>query len=82
MELVVYTKIGCPWSQEVKELLRAKKVKFVEKEVTENKIYFDELLRKAGKAQSPTVDIDGEILADTDAEEVRRVLRKKKYPGF
>jgi len=76
MSLIVYTKIGCPWCIAVTDYLREKKVAFEEREVRGNKAYFDELMKKSGQTKAPTLDLDGEILADTDAEAVELFLRK------
>ena len=36
----------------------------------------------AAGGTTPTLDIDGEILADSDAEQVATYLQKKGTPGF
>ncbi len=74
MPLILYTKTGCPWCQEVLELFAEKNIKFEEREVTGNQNYYDELIVKSGQDKTPTLDIDGKILADTDVEEVKKVL--------
>lgn len=78
MGVILYTKIGCPWSQEVKDFFHKNNIQFEEREVTENKSYYDELVIKSGMAKSPTLDINGEILADTDVDEVRRFFQSKR----
>lgn len=75
--LIVYTKTGCPWCKNVLDLLRGGKVAFEEREVLSNKIYFDELVKKSGQNKTPTVDLDGEIVADTDREAVEKFLIEK-----
>ena len=39
-----------------------------------HKAYFDELVAKSGQTKTPTLDIDGEILADSDREAVAKRL--------
>lgn len=75
MSIIVYTKAGCGWCAEVLELLREKNVHFEEREVYGNRAYFDELVQKSGQKRAPTLDIDGKILADTDAAHVREYLK-------
>jgi glutaredoxin len=75
VNIIVYTKTGCPWCAEVLELLHEKKVQFEEREVYGNKEYFDELVQKSGQKKTPTLDIDGHILADTDAAHVSEYLK-------
>ena len=77
MRIVVYTKTGCPWCIGVTNMLRASDIEFEEKEVTGNKKYFEEMVAKSGQSKAPVADMDGEILADTDAEAVAEFLKNK-----
>ena len=82
MNILLYTKIGCPWCDEVRTLLQEKGVAFEERECRNNANYFDELVAKSGQTLTPTLDIDGEILADSDAQAVAEYFKKKGVPGF
>ncbi len=82
MKIILYTKTGCPWCRGVLELFKEKNVQFEEREVTSNKIYFDELVSKSGQDKTPTLDLDGEIYADSDKVVIASVLKDKGYPGF
>lgn len=77
MSLIVYIKTGCPWCVAVVDFLREKGVTFEEREVRDNKAHFDEMVLKSGQTKAPTLDLDGEILADTDVEAVEKWLRQK-----
>ncbi len=78
MSLIVYPKTGCPWCVAVLDFLRGKKVPFEEREVRGNQAYFDEMVKKSGQTKAPTLDLNGEILADTDKEAVEVWLRERK----
>ncbi|MBI2483996.1 glutaredoxin family protein [Candidatus Uhrbacteria bacterium] len=82
MNIIMYTKSGCPWCNEVRDLLRERNVDFVERECRGNKTYFEELVQKSGQTLTPTLDIDGEIVADTDAASVERLFKEKGVSGF
>ena len=82
MSLIVYTKRGCPWCDEVLELLNLKKVEFEEREVLSNANYFKEMEEKSRQTKAPTLDLDGDILADTDAKAVEVFLQSKGFPQF
>ena len=82
MNIILYTKTGCPWCEGVLELLHEKKVSFEEREVLQNKTYFDELVAKSNQTKTPTLDIDGYILADSDKEQVAEYLKEKGIAGF
>jgi glutaredoxin len=82
MKIILYTKTGCPWCKGVKELFAEKGVKYEEREVLGNKAYFDELVAKSGQNKTPTLDIDGEIIADSDREAVAAYLKGNGVEGF
>ncbi len=70
MRVIVYRKTGCPWAQEVMEYLDQHDIPFEERTVNTNELYAQECLQKSGRLKSPTLDIDGTILADVGVEEV------------
>ena len=73
--LLVYTKSGCPWCRDVVDFLHEKKVAFEEREVRGSKVFMDEMVKKSGQTKAPTLDLDGEILADTDRDAVETFLK-------
>ncbi|MBI5126565.1 MAG: glutaredoxin family protein [Candidatus Taylorbacteria bacterium] len=77
MNIILYTKTGCPWCKGVLELFAEHKIEFEEREVLGNKNYFDELVQKSGQTKTPTLDIDGQIIADSDREQVTEFLKQK-----
>ena len=82
MNIIIYTKTGCSWCTGVLQLLNEKKVVFEEREVLGNKTYFDELVKKSSQTKTPTLDIDGYILADSDKDQVSQYLKEKGVAGF
>ena len=77
MALIIYTKTGCPWCDDVRDFLKEKDVPFEEREVRGNKAFFDEMIAKSGQSKAPTLDLDGAILADTDVAAVKMFLKQK-----
>jgi glutaredoxin len=82
MNIILYTKTGCPWCKGVLDLFKEKSVKFEEREVTRNSVYFEELKVKSGQTKTPTMDLDGEITADSDREQISAILKGRGYPGL
>jgi len=82
MNIILYTKLGCPWCRGVLDLFKEKGVKFEEREVTRNENYYAELVAKSSQAKTPTMDLDGEITADSDREQITIILKNAGYPGF
>jgi glutaredoxin 3 len=82
MNIILYTKSGCPWCKGVLDLFAEKNVKYEEREVLSNQVFFDELVKKSGQTKTPTLDIDGHIIADSDRDQVTAYMKEKGVPGF
>lgn len=77
MNIIFYTKRGCPWCDEAREFLNHKGLPYEEREVLANKAFFDELVEKSGQSKTPTFDVDGEIVSDSSAKEFEEYLNQK-----
>ena len=77
MNIIVYVKTGCPWCIGVTDFLREKGVAFKERNVTDSSEFFKEMMDKSGQSKAPTLDIEGEILADSDKDQVEAFLKAK-----
>ncbi len=76
MKLTLYKKSGCPWAAAVIGFLNELNVPYEVRNITTHPEYAREVERKSGKSVSPTLDIDGTILADASVEDVAKVLEK------
>ena len=77
MNVIVYRKSGCPWAAAVIGFLNELSVPYDLRNVTTHPQYASEVEKKSGKCISPTLDIDGEILADASVEAVAELLEKR-----
>ncbi len=77
MNIIIYTKTGCPWCKGVLDFFNEKGIAYEEREVRHNPAYMEELRKKSGQDKAPTLDIDGHILADSDKDQVEAYLREK-----
>jgi glutaredoxin len=77
MKVTLYKKSGCPWAAAVIGFLNELNVPFEIRNVTTHPDYAKEVEKKSGKCISPTLDIDGEILADASVEEVAHFIEKR-----
>ncbi len=77
MSLIIYTKTGCRWSDQALEFLQVKGIEHEERDVRINLEFRKELGEKSGQFSSPTIDLNGEILADTDVGEMEVFLKEK-----
>lgn len=78
MKLLVYTKRGCPWCEELLDFLREEDVEFEEREVLGNEVFFKEMADISGQTKAPTVVLDGVVYADTDKDAIEKVLKINK----
>ncbi len=76
MSLILYTKTGCGWCEEALHFLSSNRVEFEERNVLENPEFFEELITKSSQAMTPTIDLDGKILANTDARAIEAFLKE------
>ena len=74
MKIIAYLKTGCPWCEELKKFFTDNNIDFIEKNVTENTDFMDEMIEISGQLKAPTVVIDGVVHADVGAEGVRELL--------
>jgi monothiol glutaredoxin len=76
MKVILYRKSGCPWAAAVMGFLNELAVPFELRNVTSHPQYAKELEEKSGRCISPTLDIDGKIIADASVEDVGKMLEE------
>lgn len=75
--ITLFTKAGCPWCDGAREYLESAGVPFTEKEVFSDEALMEEMVQKSGQHKAPVLEVDGEILADTDAEAIEKFLKER-----
>lgn len=73
----LYVKTGCPWCEEVLEYLEARKISFNAITVTGNRESMQRMIDLSGQSKAPTMDWDGEILADFGVDELVPFLKQR-----
>ena len=66
----LYVKPGCPWCEEAVDWLDSNGIRYEVLDVTSNPEARDEMHELTGQTRAPSIDVDGHILADFDAEEL------------
>jgi glutaredoxin len=74
----LYVKTGCPWCEEALEFLDKHKIAYDKVTVSGNQKAFDAMVQLSGQTKAPTMDWDGEVLADFGAAELEVFLRQRK----
>jgi glutaredoxin 3 len=74
---LVYIKRGCPWCDEAEEFLQKHGIAYDVVDVRSDRTAFDRMIELSGQSKAPTMDWDGEILADFGATELAVFLRQR-----
>jgi glutaredoxin 3 len=61
---IIYTKVGCPWCDEVLFYFDKKHIPYKKMIVSGNAAAMAEMSAISGQTKAPTMNWDGEILAD------------------
>jgi glutaredoxin 3 len=72
----LYVKTGCPWCEEAIDFLDQKKIAYEKIVVSNNPKLMQEMVDLSGQSKAPTLDWDGEILADFGVDELLPFLKK------
>lgn len=77
---VLYSKPGCPWCSQAREVLVRRGVAFVEKNVLADAAAFGQMRLISGQTAAPVLKMADKILADFGAEELEPFL-DAYWPG-
>ncbi|RYD32645.1 MAG: glutaredoxin family protein [Verrucomicrobiaceae bacterium] len=73
---ILYVKTGCPWCDDVLDYFERKKLPYTKVRVSGNREAMQEMVDLSGQSKAPTMDWDGEVLADFGVDELIPFLRK------
>lgn len=73
-ELKLYVKSWCPWCVTAKQFLNSHDYEFEEVHVDRDATAYDEMIRLSGQSYTPTLVVDGKVLADFGPEELDKFL--------
>jgi glutaredoxin 3 len=73
----LYVKTGCPWCEEVLDYLDDQNIDYDKVVVSDDPEAMDEMVELSGQSKAPTMDWDGDILADFGVDELVPFLRSK-----
>lgn len=76
-KILFYAKPFCPWCRSMKSFLDSTGLAYEYLDVIKDKKLFEEMVKKTGQEAAPCVEIDGHMLADTDAAAVETYMKVK-----
>ena len=68
--IVAYLKPVCGWSNSVRAAFAKYSLAYEDKDIINNPDIYAEMVQKSGQPLSPCVEINGQMLADVDGDEV------------
>lgn len=74
---ILYIKPGCPWCDEVVDYLKRKNITVKTVIVSGNPAAMKEMVDLSGQSKAPTMDWQGEVLADFGVDELIPFLKAK-----
>lgn len=77
MKPILYIKIGCPWCEEVTDYLETKKIAHETVVVSGDREAMQRMIDLSGQSKAPTMDWDGEVLADFGVDELVPFLKAR-----
>jgi glutaredoxin len=78
---ILYVKTGCPWCDEVIDYLDEHRIAYRKVVVSGNREAMQEMVDLSGQSKAPTMDWDGEVLADFGVDELIPFLAQRKAGG-
>lgn len=72
----LFVKPFCGWCHEAKDWLDERGVAYEELDVTADRAAYQEMKELSGQTLAPVIDVDGEILADFDTDQLERFWKK------
>lgn len=68
--LRLFVKPGCPWCEEAEEWLQTRGIEYQRLNVIQDRAAYAEMVGLTGQTRAPSLEMNGEILADFGADEL------------
>jgi glutaredoxin len=78
MKIIAWLKPECGWSMGVRAIFKKYNLEYEDRDIINNAANYQEMVEKTGQPLSPSVEIDGKILADVSGEEIEEYLVESK----
>lgn len=75
----LFIKPGCPWCDEAIDWLDSRRIDYETLDVNGDPAARAEMRELTGQTKAPSIDVDGEILADFGADELESWWAKQGY---
>lgn len=72
----LFIKPYCGWCHEAKDWLDERGIQYEELDVTTDRVARSEMIQLSNQTLAPVIDVDGEILADFDTDQLEVFWKK------
>ena len=72
----LFVKPFCGWCDEAKDWLEERSIAYEELDVISDRAAFKEMKELSGQTLAPVIDVDGEVLADFDTDQLEKFWKK------
>jgi glutaredoxin len=72
----LFIKPFCGWCHEAKDWLDERGIAYEELDVVSDRAAYKEMKELSGQTLAPVIDVDGEVLADFDTDELEKFWKK------
>jgi glutaredoxin len=79
VKIRLFIKPFCPWCDEAVDWLDERGIRYEQLDVTADRAARAEMLELTGQTRAPSIDVDGEILADFGADELEVWWKDNKF---
>ena len=73
-KIIAYMKPTCGWSNGVRAVLKKYNLAYEDRDIINDPANYAEMVQKSGQPLQPTLDVDGQIVADVSGDEVEQWL--------
>lgn len=73
-KIIAYLKPSCGWSMGVRAVMKKYDLPFEDRDIINRPDQFEEMVHKTGQTKQPTLEINGQMLADVSGDEVEAFL--------
>ena len=77
----LFVKPYCGWCHEAKDWLDERGIGYEEVDVISSGRAFQEMVALSGQTLAPVIEVDGEILADFDTDQLEKFWKKLENAG-
>lgn len=72
----LFVKPFCGWCHEAKDWLEERGLAFEELDVVSDRAAYQEMKEISGQTRAPVIEVDGEVLADFDTDQLEAFWKK------